>query len=340
MTSSRARGSSQGWLRAFAPATIANFGSGFDAFAAALCTVEPHGRTGEKRVPLGDRVSVRRAKRRGIRILAVEGAGGRLPLQPSRNCAGVAAAAVLRASRAPFGLDVVLEKGLPLSSGLGSSAASAAAGAFAAALALGRGEGIEKQDLVIPALAGEHIADGSWHGDNVWASLMGGGIIVASTRPPEILPIESSGDLRWVTVHPDFELPTRRARAVLPARVTLGDAVHQAARFAGLVHAWRTGDRRGIGAGLEDRLAEPRRAKLVPGYEAARRAAMRAGAHGLTFAGAGPSVLALTPAGRERAVGEAIRRAFRAAGLESTALVCAVDPVGAREIRAGGVRAK
>jgi homoserine kinase len=356
----------QDWHTAFAPATVANFGSGFDAFAAAIEVVAPAkgrgkfasrpgaGREGARgsggiggiggdggdgsaggvgrHGALGDQVSVRRTKSPGVRVVMIEGDGGRLPRGASRNCAGVAAAAVLRQEHAPFGLDLVLRKGLPLSSGLGSSAASAAAGAYAAALALGiAGEGA-KSSLLVAALAGEHVADGSWHGDNVFASLVGGGLIVVSTRPAEIVPLRSSSSLRLVIVHPQFELETRRARAVLPKRVTVADAAAQAARFASLVEAWPRGDRRGVGLGLEDRLAEPYRARLVPGYSEGKKAALRAGAFGVTFSGAGPSVLAVTPEGAEEGAGEAIRRAFAKAGLASEFMICRIDARGARAV--------
>jgi homoserine kinase len=328
--------SSGGWHTAFAPATIANFGSGFDAFAAAIRVVGSGG-------ALGDTVSVRRTKRRGLRVVEISGDGGRLPRSASRNCAAVAAGAVLRRERAPFGLDLVLRKGLPLSSGLGSSAASAAAGAYASALAVGLAprppragltlENLDKSRLLLPALAGEHVADGSWHGDNVFASLVGGGLIVLSTRPAEIVPLRAAPSLRVVVVHPAFELETRRARAALPKRVTIADAASQAGRFASFVAAWPRGDRRGVGRGLEDRFAEPYRARLVPGYSEGKRAALRAGAYGVTFSGAGPSVVAVTPEGGEAAAGEAIRRAFARAGLASEVLVCRIDAHGAREVK-------
>jgi len=348
-----------GWRTAFAPATVANFGSGFDAFAAAIAAVGPGAKGGGRggggrRAPrrgvraggqtvasssgpfsglLGDTVSVRLTKRTGVRVAAIEGDGGRLPRAASRNCAAVAAAAVLRKLRAPFGLDLVLRKGLPLSSGMGSSAASAAAGAYAAALALEITDvrGFDKSVLLVPALLGEHIADGSWHGDNVFASLMGGGLIVVATRTAEIVPLKSPASLRLVIVHPDFELETRRARAALPARVTVADAAAQAGRFASLVEAWPRGDRRAIGLGLADRLAEPYRAPLVPGYAAAKRAALKAGAHGVTFSGAGPSVVAVAPEGGEARVARALRGAFARAGLGSDAVVCRIDARGARE---------
>ena len=338
----------EGWRTAFAPATVANFGSGFDAFAAAIAALESRGgsrRGGLFAGRLGDTVSVRRTKRTGVRVLAIEGDGGRLPRGAARNCAAVAAAAVLRQERAPFGLDLVLRKGLPLSSGLGSSAASAAAGAFASALAIGRAPGrpgrgarragstvaLDKRRLLVPALLGEHVADGSWHGDNVFASLMGGGLIVVATRSAEIVPLRSAPSLRLVIVHPHFELPTRRARAALPRRVAIADATAQAGRFASLVEAWPRGERRAIGRGLDDRLAEPYRAPLVPGYAGAKRAALRAGAFGVTFSGAGPSVVAIAPEGGEARVARAIRGGFARAGLGTDVVVCRIDARGARE---------
>jgi homoserine kinase len=320
-----------GWTAAFAPATIANFGSGFDAFAAAVCSVEPRRGAGERLAPLGDVVRVRRTKQPGVRVTAILGDGGRLPRSAARNCAAAAAAAVLRRTRARFGLELVIEKGLPLASGLGSSAASAAAGAFAASLVSERE--LTKRDLIDPSLAGEHIADGSWHGDNVWASLFGGGVVVVTTRPPELVPLPAPRGLRLVAVHPECELPTRRARAVLPRAVPLGEATSQAGRFGALVAAWPRGDRERIGRSLHDAFAAPRRASLVPGYREAREAALAAGAFGFAFAGAGPSVLAVTPSGEEQSVGEAIRKAFRRKGLGSSLLVCAIDPRGARRAR-------
>jgi len=153
-----------------------------------------------------------------------------------------------------------------------------------------------------------------------------------ATRTAEIVLLKSPASLRLVIVHPDFELETRRARAVLPARVTIADAAAQAGRFASLVEAWPRGDRRAIGLGLEDRFAEPYRAPLVPGYAAAKKAALEAGAFGVTFSGAGPSVVAVAPEGGEAAVVRAIRRGFARARLESDAVVCRIDARGAREV--------
>jgi homoserine kinase len=176
------------------------------------------------------------------------------------------------------------------------------------------------------------VADGAWHGDNVWASLLGGAVIVLSVTPAEMITLPAPPRFRWITVHPEFRLDTRRARSVLPKRVPLLEATTQAGRFASLAIAWTAGDRRGIGRGLADLFAEPARSRLVPGFSQAKRAALHAGAYGMTFSGAGPSVVAVTPEGEEERVGRAIRRAFAREGLGSTQFICSVDALGAREV--------
>ena len=314
-----------GWISAFAPASIANFGSGFDVFAAAIAKPGRGGRA----IPWGDVVSVRRRKERGVRIAAILGDGGRLPKLTTKNCAAVAAAMLLRDRKAEFGLDLVLRKGLPLSSGLGSSAASAAAGAFAAALAIGGR--IDETALLRASLAGEHVADGSWHGDNVWASLLGGGVVVPSTRPAEVIRL-GAGDFRLVVVHPELELETRRARKALPESIHRADAVAQAGRFGALVAAWLAGDAEAVGRGLADRIAEPARASLVAGFPEARRAALRAGAFGVTFAGAGPSVFAVGPPKRLESIAEALVAGFARCNVAAAATIAVVDPEGARAV--------
>ena len=98
-------------VRAFAPATVANLGPGFDVLGLAL-------------VGPGDTVTARRVDGQGVRLVSVSGAD--LPLDPERNTASVAAAATLRKAGVDVGVEIELEKGLPIGSWMGSSAASAA----------------------------------------------------------------------------------------------------------------------------------------------------------------------------------------------------------------------
>src|SRR5205807_2994887 len=101
-----------------------------------------------------------------------------------------------------------------------------------------------------------------------------------------------------VAVHPDLEIETARARQMLGDTVLLADAIRQWANLGALVHGLHTGDFALIGRALEDTIAEPRRAPLVPGLAAIKQAAMDAGALGCGLSGSGPSLFALC-AGRD-----------------------------------------
>ena len=136
-------------VRAFAPATVANLGPGFDVLGLAL-------------VGPGDTVTARRVDGQGVRLVSVSGAD--LPLDPERNTASVAAAATLRKAGVDVGVEIELEKGLPIGSGMGSSAASAAAAALATNLLLGGP--LRKRELIGPCVEAEGVVAGR-HADNV-----------------------------------------------------------------------------------------------------------------------------------------------------------------------------
>lgn len=311
-------------VRVFAPASVANLGPGFDVLGAALDGP-------------GDVVVATRSRRRGVALDGVSGDGGRLPRDPALNTATVAAAAVLERARRKGGrvpgLVLSLEKGLPLASGLGSSAASAAAGAWAAGLLLG----LPKRELLAAVLEAEHAADGSWHGDNAFAALLGGLLLVPSSDPrklrlPIVLPVPET--LRLVLVHPALELRTADSRAVLPRTVTLAASIRQGAALAELIAALHRGDVRAMGRAVSsDRIVEPARAPLVRGHREVVRALRGAGALGVALAGAGPSLLAIAEDdARAAAAGEAAVAAWRALGIEATARVHRVDAIGARAL--------
>jgi homoserine kinase len=308
----------------FAPASVANFGVGFDVLGAALDGP-------------GDVVTARFSSTRGVRVLDITGDGGRLPRDPRRNTAAVAAAQVLAECgglrRGPArGIELFLEKGLPLSSGVGSSAASAAAGAFAAGLLLGA---TDRRSLLLAALKGERAADGSWHGDNVFASLLGGVVLVPSSDPhgalePVLLHVPPR--LRLILVHPRLELPTRRARGVLPKTVSMTAHTAHAGALARLVLALSSGDLAAAGACLlADRLVDPSRLPLVPGGRSVLDALLRAGAYGACLAGAGPALVALTEESADAVrMGKAAVAAWKKAGVAASARVHRLDLRGTR----------
>lgn len=298
-------------VRVFAPGSVSNLGPGFDCLGAAV--------TGK-----GDTVLARRvAWRAGVRVLSVSDA--RIPLQADRNTAAVAAAAVLREVPGA-GLELTVEKGLPLAGGLGGSAASAVAGAVAADALFDLK--LSRTQLLEAALVAESVVAGR-HADNIAPCLWGGLVLVAGLDPPEIVPRPVHSDLRIVLLTPDYAVETARARAVLPAQVSRGDAIAQAASLAGLLAGLERGDLGLIRRSMTDRVAEPSRLALYPGYPEARAAGWNAGA-GVAISGAGPTVMAVVRAGSEDAVAAAMQDAYRRRNVETSVHVASIDPAGAR----------
>lgn len=302
--------------RAYAPGSIGNVGPGLDVLGLALA-----GR--------GDIVEAERRNQPGIEV--ADPGHPDLPADARTHASALAAAAVLRrAGLDGSGVILRVTKGLPLSAGQGGSAASAVAGAGAVNALFGYP--LDTPALLEAALEAESAVAGH-HADNLAPSLLGGLILVRSMRPLDVVRLPIVADLLFVLVHPDVAMRTRDARAVLPAMVPLELALHQSAQVAAIVAAAASGDAALFGRALDDRLAEPVRAPLLPGFGAAKCAAIEAGALGCSISGSGPTAFAIAPdeaqAGR---IGDAMITAYRAAGLQATARIATPDLKGLQVI--------
>ena len=317
---------------AFAPATVANLGPGFDFLGVAVegqgdvvtATVRPD-------LPGGS-----------VHITSMTGDNGRLSLDAAKNCCGIAASATLKLlGVSSCGVSLECTKGLPLGSGLGSSAASAAAAAWAVNALFGAP--LTKADLVPAGLASEATVSG-YHADNIAPAIMGGFVLVRSYDPKlALVPLTWGGDatqLWFCLVTPVFEAPTREMRAALPKNITMALHVANAAAGAGLVTGILNGDARMLGAALaDDTIVEVARGPLIPGFAVVKEAAIAAGAYGCTISGAGPTIVAIAPE-RDKgvAIAKAMADAFRTHGkLEVGYAACAqLCADGAREVAPGG----
>jgi len=307
-------------VTAFAPATVSNVACGFDVLGFALH--EP-----------GDEVTARFADA-GARVVidGIENDGGRLTRDAEKNTAGIAARALLDrlGERRPIGLTV--RKGLPLSSGLGGSAASAVAAVVAVDALLGARTSLET--LMACAFEGERIGAGSAHGDNIGPAIYGGFVLVRAANPPDVVRLPVPSGLTAVVVHPDLEIRTAHARALLGTDVPLADAVQQWANLGALVDALHRSDFDLLSRALVDTIAEPRRASLVPGLAAIKSAAAKAGALGCSLSGSGPSLFALC---RDAASASSVAAAMTAAvrehiGGEPQTWISRIAPHGARVV--------
>ncbi len=312
-------------VAAFAPGSVGNLGPGLDILGMAVEGV-------------GDTVTAVWSAEPGLHL--ADPGHPELPREPARHTSALAARAVLeRAGGAALrgrGIALSVTKGLPLSGGQGGSAASAVAGAVAVNLLLGGP--LDATALVEACLTAEEAVAGR-HADNLAPSLLGGIVLIRAMAPLDLVRLPVPPELYVVLARPDQRLPTAEGRAVLPAELPRATALHQAAQVGALVAALALEDYALLGRAIDDRIAEPARAALLPGFIEAKAAALAAGALGSSISGSGPTAFALArgAASAERVAG-AMGEAYAARGLACEVRVGAVDRAGARIVEDTGER--
>ena len=222
------------------------------------------------------------------------------------------------------GAVIRMNNGVPLSRGLGSSATAIVGGLKAANECLGNP--FTNRDLLQMATEIEG------HPDNVAPAIFGGFTIsIVRNGKPECFSLMPKLPVKLVVTVPDFFLPTKAARAVLPAEVPMKDAVFNIGRAAMLTAALCKGNKSFLRSVFDDALHQPYRAKLIPGMYDVFKAARAAGALGASMSGAGPCLIAFTVENAD-AVGMAMRDAFARNNVKSEYHVFDIDGTGATVI--------
>lgn len=314
------------YTRVFAPATVANMICGFDVLGFALD--EP-----------GDEVVIRRVKKPGVNLVNITGDSGKLPREAAKNTVSAGVIAFLEhIGRTDVGVEIELHKQMPIGSGLGSSAASTVGGLFAINALLGNL--LSRRELLPFAMQGEELACGHGHADNVAPALLGGITLIRGYDPLDVVALPVPPGLHTSVVFPHVDVPTRYARQMIRAEVSLKDAVTQWGNIAGLVAGLFTDDYALIGRSMHDVLIEPTRAILIPEFHEMRRLAMAAGAISFGISGSGPSVFAFAQdAESASSITSVIQAHLTDQGIESNGYVSRVNMEGLRELPTdGGMR--
>lgn len=300
-------------ISVLAPASVANVVCGFDCLGFAL---------GE---PL-DEMTVRRIGERAIRMINRDDLG--LPTDPTKNVAGVALQAVIDAADLDFGFEVEITKRIKPGSGIGSSAASACGAVFAANHLLDNR--FSKLELVELAMAGEMLASGSRHADNLAPCIYGGFTLVRSTDPLDVVSLEFP-PLFATVIHPQIEIKTLEARAMLPKQVPLSDAVRNWSNLGSLVAALAKGDYALIERSLEDTIVEPVRKSLIPKFDEVKAASLVSGALGGGISGSGPSIFMLSRTQSDaKNVELSMCSVYEQTGIDFNTYVTGIHPEGVR----------
>lgn len=223
-----------------------------------------------------------------------------------------------------LGAKIKMHNMVPLSRGLGSSATAIVGGIKAANEALGAP--LTGRDLLKIA------TDIEGHPDNVAPALFGGMTIsTVKNGQPETFRFMPRLNFKMVVAVPDFYLPTKAAREVLPDKISRSDAIFNIGSTAMLIAALMKGSKRFIYNAFEDKMHQPYRAELIPGMFDVFQAAKEAGAMGAFLSGAGPCLIAFTDKNEAR-VGKAMIEAFARHDVKAEYMVLSVDEEGAKVI--------
>jgi len=254
------------------PATAGNLGPGFDALGMAL------GVTDEVEVfALGSpRVEVE-----------IEGEGAvSLPRDESHLIVRAIRAASDAMGVPHTGLRIVARNAIPHGRGLGSSAAAVVAGIAAVRGLLAEPEALDNETMLRIATEFEG------HPDNAAPAIWGGATVAwLDHEGAHAVPLDVAKGIETAVLIPGAVLPTKQARAVLPAQVPHHDAAFNVGR-ASLLVAALSGHPERLLAATEDRLHQGYRASVMPAA-AAMIAYLRERGLPAVVSGAGPSVLVI-----------------------------------------------
>ena len=298
-------------LKVCATGSVANVSCGFDRIGYAIS--KP-----------ADTVTIKTKDSPGVDITLSGSKADTIPAAAKYNTAGKAILSLLDTLSIDQGFNVHIEKGIPPGSGLGSSAASAAAAIVGVNELLGKP--LKLEELLVHGMAGEAVASGEFHADNIAPALFGGIILIRSYDPLDIQQLPVPENLFSTVVLPDFEINTREARKIMPYRVPLKSAIEQTGNLAGFTHGLHKADFDLLGRSMVDLFAEPVRAKLIPGYHTIQKASMEAGAIGCGISGSGPALFALSDSHKKaKKIGFAMVEAFRKYELNSIAYSSSIN---------------
>jgi len=308
-------------IKVFAPATVANVGPAFDIMGFAISGI-------------GDVVTLRFCEGEKIKIKKITGDGGVLPLD-EKNTAFFAVKETMEILHLKnIGIEIEIEKNLPIGSGLGSSASSAVAAAFATNLIFGKK--LEKKDLLLLLGNAEKLVCGKAHFDNVAPSLLGGFSVILDDNKDNIniKTIKNKLNPKIVICSPKIKINTKDARSVLPKTIPLYESVNITRKILRIIDSVEKGDLKMFGKTInQNDFLESKRGNLIPNFFKVKQNALDAGAIGATISGSGPSIFAVAENEKiAKKIAKKMSQTFEVGEIKSKVIISDVDFLGAREV--------
>lgn len=268
-------------VKVYAPASSANMSVGFDVLGAAMMPIDG--------TALGDSVSITAAE-----SFTLQNSGrfaSKLPDTPQENIVYQCWERFCQQTGKVVPVAMVLEKNMPVGSGLGSSACSI----VAALVALNEfcGKPLDKKQMLTLMGEMEGRISGGVHYDNVAPCYLGGMQLILEENDTISQPIPAFDDWLWVLAYPGIKVSTAEARAVLPAHYRREECIAHSRHLGGFIHACYSRQPQLAVKLMLDVIAEPYRTQLLPGFSEACQQARQNGALACGISGSGPTLFAL-----------------------------------------------
>lgn len=269
-------------IKVYAPASIGNVSVGFDVLGAAVSPLDGQ--------LLGDCVTIEAAP-----DFSLESKGhfvSKLPTNPKQNIVYQCWELFCEKLGSKIAAKMVLEKNMPIGSGLGSSACSVVA-ALVALNEFAKKPFSERQLLLMMGELEGRIS-GSVHFDNVAPCYLGGLQLILEQNNIICQSIPTFNEWYWVMAYPGIKVSTAQARAILPKQYDKADIINHGRYLSGFIHACHTQQPELAASLMKDVIAEPYRTQLLPGFDKAREAAQQRGALACGISGSGPTIFTVT----------------------------------------------
>ncbi|WP_343187894.1 homoserine kinase [Buchnera aphidicola (Periphyllus koelreuteriae)] len=307
-------------IKIYAPASIGNLGVGFDILGAAIHPI--------KKNILGDIVSIKSSEKFKLTNLGVFSKD--LPKSYKDNIAWKAWLIFLKKTKIKKNVHIILEKNLPISSGLGSSASSIVA--TLVALNIFFKKPLNKIQLIHLMGKIEKSVSGGMHYDNVVPSYLGGVRLIIKKKKIISQKIPYFKNWFWIISWPGIKLSTLQSREILPKIYSKNTCITHSQYVSCFIHSSYTNQSSLASSSIKDILAEPFRKKLIKNFSKHKKNVKKIGSIAYGISGSGPTIFSIC---KNKKIAKKIKKYFLKNYVENKkgfAHICKIDPIGTREI--------
>lgn len=269
-------------IKIYAPASIGNVGVGFDVLGAAIAPIDGS--------LLGDCITITLSEK--FNLINIGKFSNQLPNDIDNNIVWKCWNYFCSILKKKLPISIILEKNMPIGSGLGSSACSIVAAVMAMNEFFKNPINKTESLILMGKLEGE--ISGSIHYDNVAPCYLGGlqFIIKNNNIICEQLPIFTNW--LWIVAWPGTKISTSEARTLLPSQYKKDTCINHSRNLAGFIHALHTNQPQLASRFMNDVIAEPYRIKLIPNFLNIKKIIIEIGAIGYGISGSGPTIFAIS----------------------------------------------